>query len=73
MSLYDEIANLSKPYLGPAAGQFIARQCTVYLNIKPENLGKPHLRELAKWVETSGARLMDSAKATDLAWKIAKL
>lgn len=73
MTLYEQIANLSKPYLGPASEQFIARQCSLYLNGTPEKLAKSHLAELAKWVETSGIRFMDEAKARELAGKIAKL
>jgi hypothetical protein len=30
------------------------------------------LKELAKWVESSGALLMDAAKAAEVAGKIAK-
>jgi hypothetical protein len=73
MSVYQDITALSAPYLGPAASQFIGRQCTLYLKIQPESLSKEHLVELAKWVEVSGVRFMDEAKAKDLATKIERL
>jgi hypothetical protein len=72
MSLYQDITALSKPYLGPAAEQFIAKQCRNYLKIEPELLSRRHLAELAKWVETAGTRFMAEAKSIELAAKIAR-
>jgi hypothetical protein len=63
---------MSKVYLGPAAEQFIARQCRLHLKIDPADLGKTHLPELAKWVEVAGMRFMDEAKSKELAKKIAR-
>jgi hypothetical protein len=72
MSVYRDVIALSTPYLGPAAEQFINRECALYLEIKPEALAKQHLADLAKWVEISCVRFMDEAKAKELAGKIAK-
>lgn len=72
MSLYTDITALSKPYLGPAAEQFIAKQCQTYLNIAPTALTKAHLADLSMWVDTAGRRFMDAAKCKELAAKIAK-
>jgi hypothetical protein len=63
---------MSKPYFGPAAEQFIARQCQLHLKIDAPALGKTHLAELAKWVEVAGLRFMDEAKSKELAAKIAR-
>jgi hypothetical protein len=72
MSVYQDIANLSKPFLGPAAEQFIAKQCQTYLNIAPAALTRAHLKDLATWVDIGGARFMDSAKCKELCAKIAR-
>jgi hypothetical protein len=72
MSVYQDVTTLSKSYLGPAAEQFIARQCQSYLKIEPQSLTKQHLAELAKWVEVGGTRFMDEAKSKELAAKIAR-
>ena len=72
MSVHQEIMTLSKPYFGPAAEQFIARQCEL-LKIDPQALGKQHLPALAERVEVGGLRFMDEAKSKELAIKIARL
>jgi hypothetical protein len=72
MTVYQEVTNLSKPYLGPAAEQFISKQCQSFLKIDPQSLAKQHLKDLAKWVEVGATRFMDENKAKELAGKIAK-
>jgi hypothetical protein len=72
MSVFQEVTTLSKAYMGPAAAQFITRQCQLFLKIQPEALSKQHLPELAKWVEVGGIRFMDEAKSKELAAKILK-
>jgi hypothetical protein len=73
MSVYTDVTTLAKPYLGPAADQFIAKQCQTYLNIAPAALTKAHLKELASWVDTAGRRFMDAAKCKELSTKITRL
>ena len=73
MGLYEDVVEVAKPYLGPAAGKFISRQIGGHLSIQDAQLAKQHLPELAKWVHSSGGMLMDDAKAKELADKIAKL
>ncbi len=73
MSLYETVVNTGKPYLGPAAESFIARQCKSHLKIDPAALSRPHLKELAKWMEIGGGLIMDSAKAAEMAKKILAL
>jgi hypothetical protein len=72
-ALYDKVMAISKPYLGPATESFLARQCKGHLNIEVSQLSAAHLKDLAKWVEVSGALVMDAAKAADLGKKIAAL
>jgi hypothetical protein len=73
MSLYDRVITVARPYLGLVTEQFVARQCTAHLQVDPRALGPGHLLELAKWVEISGALVMDRAKAAELRDKILDL
>jgi len=72
-ALSDKVIAISKPYFGPATEAFLNRQCKGHLNIDVSELAQSHVKELAKWVERSGALLMDAAKASEIAGKIAKL
>lgn len=69
-ALSEKVLTLSKPYLGPAAESFLARQCKGHLNCELENLTMGNLKDLASWVERSGALIMEPAKAAELAKKI---
>lgn len=73
MSVYENVVATCKPYLGPAAEQFIARQCSLYLKREAQQLSKGDLGELAKWLELGGTRIMEPAKAKELAGKVARL
>lgn len=42
-------------------------------HIEVSDLAQSHLKDLAKWVENSGAPIMDAAKAAEIAKKIAAL
>jgi hypothetical protein len=72
MTVYEKVITTSKPYLGPATEQFIARQCKSHLKIDAPSLTSSQLAELAKWVENSAGLIMDQAKAKELAKKIAR-
>lgn len=72
MTLYEEVIAVSKPYFGPAAEQFITRQCQLHLQIDAVALTKTHLTELAKWVEVAGMRFLEEAKCKELAVKITR-
>jgi hypothetical protein len=72
-AISDKVIAISKPYFGPATESFLNRQCKGHLNIDLLNLDQSQIKELAKWVESSGAMLMDAAKAAEVARKIAKL
>ncbi len=71
--ILDKVIAVSKPYFGPATQSFLSRQCKKHLNIELNSLTESHLDELAIWVKTSGALIMDAAKAADVARKIADL
>ena len=72
-AISDKVLALSKPYFGPATESFLARQCKAHLNVEVSDLAQSHLKDLAKWIETSGKLIMDPAKATEIAKKIAAL
>ena len=72
MSLYQEIIELSKPYLGIATEKFLERQCT-HINCVADQLSKDRIEEFAKWVEISGALVMGKDKAAELKGKVLKL
>lgn len=55
--LYDQVVDVTREYLGPAADRFIARQITNHLQIAPEDLANADLRKLIDWLELSMAFL----------------
>ncbi len=69
----NKVLALSKAYLGPAAEPFLARQCKLFLKIDMTALASSHLKELAGCYELGGRAIMDPAKATELAKKVAAL
>jgi hypothetical protein len=73
MNVLDKVTTLSRPFLGPAADQFIARQCKTHLKIEPADLLMSQLSDLAKRVEISAGLIMDPSKAKALAQKIATM
>jgi len=70
---YERVVELCKPYMGPAAGSFIDRICSMYLKVPPAQLEKSNLTDLAKWVEVGGLRFMEEPKAKELAARVAQL
>jgi hypothetical protein len=69
----NKVLAVSKPYLGPAAEAFLGRQCKLFLKIDMSALTSGHLKELAGCFEVGGRAIMEPAKATELAKKIATL
>jgi hypothetical protein len=72
MTLYEQVVFVSKPYLGPATEQFIARQCKL-IKVNPPSMGNTDLPGLAKWMEVGAGLLMDEKKAKELGSKIKSL
>jgi hypothetical protein len=70
MALHDQVLEIGKRYLGPAAEQFLKRQYD-RLEIQPPELTPFHLKQLAICVEHSAGLLMEPTKAAELAGKIA--
>ena len=70
MALCDDVINVAKTYMGPAADRFVSRQVSQHLDITVETLSNQHLPELAKWIFISGKLLMDEAKAQEFSDKV---
>jgi hypothetical protein len=73
LTIYEKTLALSKPYLGPAAENFISRQCKSHLKTEAPLLMASQLGELAKWVAIGAELIMDKGKAMELSGKIAAL
>jgi hypothetical protein len=73
VSLYDDAVTIAKGYIGPVGQQFLDRQLTSHLNIKPTDLASGHLGELAKWCFASGKLVIDPNQATEFSDKIKAL
>ena len=74
MSLYDQALKIASQYLGPAADKFLQRQIKAHLSLTtPQAMTAQNVPELAKWCETSGALVMDKAKAEEFGKKIRTL
>jgi len=73
MALYDQVVDVARVYLGPAAEKFVTRQIRTHLNIESAQLGKQHLDELAHWCNISGALAMNEDKAKEFSNKVKAL
>ncbi|MGB6690639.1 MAG: hypothetical protein WBE76_22605 [Terracidiphilus sp.] len=71
-ALTDQLLSVSKPFLGPATESFLQRQCA-HIKVEMTALTSANLKDLAIWVNRSGALIMDAQKADVLAKKIAAL
>jgi hypothetical protein len=73
VSLYNDVVELAKPYLGPAAERFIGRQISGHLNIEESQLAAQHLEELARWCYVSGKLIMGEDEAQEFSNKVKAL
>ena len=70
MALYNDVIDLARPYLGPAAEKFVSRQISAHLEVAADQLGTQHLAELAKWCLASGVLVMPEPKAQEFSQKV---
>ena len=73
MALYNDVIDLARPYLGPAAEKFVSRQISGHLNVEANQLGNHHLEELSKWCFMSGKLVMPEPKAQEFSRKVKSL
>jgi hypothetical protein len=72
-ALSDQILDISKVYLGPAAESFLSRQCKSHLKTDLSAVTREQIKDLSKWVEVGAGLIMDAAKAAVLARRIGDL
>ena len=73
MALYDEVIDVARSYLGPAAPKFVNRQIRAHLEIDGSQLTYNDLDELAEWCYTSSKVLMDEMKAKEFSDQVRAL
>jgi hypothetical protein len=73
MALYDEAVTIAKAYIGPVGQQFLDRQLTTHLNLKPAELSSANIPDLSKWCLASGRLVIDVKQATEFSEKIKML
>ena len=73
MALYDDVIDLAKVYLGPAARKFVDRQIKGHLDMDGSQLVHEDLEELAKWCYTSSKILMNDMKAREFSDRVKAL
>ena len=71
--LYDEVVDLARIYLGPAAKRFVDRQIKGHLEIDSVQLKLSDLDELATWCYTSSKILMNDGKAREFSDRVKAL
>lgn len=70
MSLYEEVVDLARNYMGPAAKKFVDRQIKAHLEIEGAELTYADIDELAEWCYTSSKLLMNDYKAREFSHAI---
>ena len=50
---YEQLIEISKDYLGPAAERFVRRQIEFHLEKNPHDLTKDDIGRLAEWIATA--------------------
>ena len=63
MVYYEDLINITKDYLGPAAKRFIDRQISFHLEKDPNNLNKEDIKKLAEWVRVALGLLTEDKKS----------
>lgn len=61
-TLYYQVIDVTKRYLGPAAERFITRQIETHLNKRADKLTKKDLQQLLDWIRVAMALLTDDRK-----------
>jgi hypothetical protein len=71
--LANQVLNIAVAYLGPAAKQFLERQCTAHLSTSFENLSGGDIAELGKWINISAGLVIGKDKAEEFSNKVLAL
>ena len=73
MTLYDEVLDVAKDYLGAAAQKFVNIQIRKRLKMEPHQLTAQHLEELAKWCYASAKPVMRHERAEEFSRRVLAL
>jgi hypothetical protein len=57
--IYDNLINLTEPYLGPSSERFIDRQIRHHLNKEPHKVRSNDIPQLINWIKLSMALLTE--------------
>ncbi|MDI6815748.1 MAG: hypothetical protein QME41_00950 [Actinomycetota bacterium] len=68
--LSNQVLNIAVAYLGPAAKQFLERQCSAHLNTSFDNLSAGEIPELGKWINISAGLVIGKDKAEEFSNKV---
>lgn len=63
--LYNQVVQITRVYLGPAADRFIARQVQNHLNKPPDDLSKADLLKLIDWIRASISLITDDTELVE--------
>ena len=64
-SVYKQVSDITRDYLGPATERFLDRQITFHLKKDPRRLTTDDIPKLAEWVKVSIAILTDDRSTVD--------
>jgi len=74
MTLYNDILDIARTYMGIAAEEYIERRCRVSLEItKPSDVKKDEIERLAAGIEMSAGAYMSDEKVKNFKDEILKL
>jgi len=71
--LSNKVLDIAVTYLGPAAKQFLERQCSAHLSSSFDALAPDQLPDLAKWIGISAGLVIGKDKAEEFANKVLAL
>jgi len=62
MALYDDILNIAKEYMGPAAEKYMIRRCTSIRITNPDELKKEDIDMLASAIQATAKLYLNEAQ-----------
>ncbi|HJQ08753.1 MAG TPA: hypothetical protein VJ836_04715 [Candidatus Saccharimonadales bacterium] len=64
-TIYEQVVDISRDYLGPAGERFMRRQINTHLRKEPEDLTVNDIPELINWTRLTLALLTDDTRLID--------
>ncbi len=65
ISLYEQVTEITKEYLGPASDRFISRLISAHLGKEPYALKPKDIPKLSEWIKVSLGLLTEDRKLVD--------